>query len=140
MRVVKKKKKKERKKEKEKSTAERSYDSQGHTVSDGRMDPSQNWYQDGSSPSPLPCTALPTPHQNCGNTRSLSRRARPGIEPASSQRLFQVLNPLSHYENLAPHFLASTYDTKPTGKHSKDTDSSITLDVKVAILAFRSGR
>ena len=35
----------------------------------------------------------------CGNTRSLTHWARPGIEPASLQTLCQVLNPLSHNRN-----------------------------------------
>ena len=35
----------------------------------------------------------------CGNAGSLTHGARPGIEPASSWTLCQVLNPLSHNEN-----------------------------------------
>ena len=35
----------------------------------------------------------------CGNAGSLTHRARPGIEPASSQGQHQVLNPLSHNGN-----------------------------------------
>ena len=35
----------------------------------------------------------------CGNMGSLTHKVRPGIKPASSQRLFQVLNPLSHSGN-----------------------------------------
>ena len=38
-------------------------------------------------------------HQAHGNTRSLTLWARPGIEPASSQKLCQVLSPLSQGRN-----------------------------------------
>ena len=40
-----------------------------------------------------------------GNTRSLTHRVSPGIEPTSSQALSQVLNLLSHKENSCPSFL-----------------------------------
>ena len=41
----------------------------------------------------------------CGNaTRSLTHWARPRIEPAPSQRLCQVLNPLSHNGNSSDTF------------------------------------
>ena len=35
----------------------------------------------------------------CGNAASLTHLVRPGIKPESSQRLSQVLNPLSHIGN-----------------------------------------
>ena len=58
-------------------------------------------------------TATPSPSWVCnlcrslrqhqiGNTRSLTHWARPGIEPASSGTLHQVLNPLSHNRNAVP--------------------------------------
>ena len=59
------------------------------------------------------CSCLPTPQTQqrriqatsvtymaaCGNDGSLTHRARPGIEPASSRRQHQVLHPLSHNGN-----------------------------------------
>ena len=50
-------------------------------------------------------TAMPDPspvcnlHCNLRQHRSLTHWARPGIEPTSSQTLYQVLNPLSHNGN-----------------------------------------
>ena len=35
----------------------------------------------------------------CSNTRSLTHWTKPGIEPSSSQRQYEVLNLLSHYRN-----------------------------------------
>ena len=40
--------------------------------------------------------ASPTCHTACGNARSLTHWARPGIEPTSSLSLHQFLNLLSH--------------------------------------------
>ena len=57
------------------------------------------------------CWPMPQPQQHsfwatsatcataCGNAGSLTPWARPGIEPASSQPLYQVLNLLSHNRN-----------------------------------------
>ena len=53
-------------------------------------------------PQPQQCQILVTSAiyaAACGNTGPLIRWMRPGIEPASSQRLCQVLNPLSHSGN-----------------------------------------
>ena len=51
-------------------------------------------------------TAMPDPSHvpatyaaACSNIRSLTHRARPGIEPSSSQTLWQAINPLSHKGN-----------------------------------------
>ena len=41
----------------------------------------------------------------CGNTRSLTQWAKPGIKPASSQTLYRDLNTLSHSENPTSDFL-----------------------------------
>ena len=38
----------------------------------------------------------------CDNTGSLTHRARPGIEPASSWTLCWFLNPLNHNRNSTP--------------------------------------
>ena len=40
----------------------------------------------------------------CGNAGPLTHWLRPGIEPTSSWRPCQVLNPLSHGGNSSPHF------------------------------------
>ena len=45
----------------------------------------------------------------CGNTESLTHWVRPGIEPASSQRYRQILNPLSHNGNSLILFLTSVW-------------------------------
>ena len=39
----------------------------------------------------------------CGNARSLTHWARPGIKPSSSQRQCQILNPMSHNRNSKYH-------------------------------------
>ena len=50
-------------------------------------------------------TAIPDPSHICdpccsfGNARHLTHWGRPGIQPTSSQILYQVLNPLSHNGN-----------------------------------------
>ena len=54
-----------------------------------RSQPQQHWIQ---APSITYAAA-------CGNTRPLTHRARPGIEPISSQRQCWVLNLLSHNGN-----------------------------------------
>ena len=45
-----------------------------------------------------------------GNTRSLTQRARPGIEPESSWTLYCVFNPLSHKRNSWWGFFVNVYD------------------------------
>ena len=47
-------------------------------------------------------TASVTYTAACGNARSLTYWARPGMEPAFSWRLYQVLKPLSHSRNSLP--------------------------------------
>ena len=54
--------------------------------------------------------AVVCPHHSHSNTRSLAYRVRPGIEPVSSQRQHQVLNPLSHNRNAS---MDSFYQKQP---------------------------
>ena len=54
------------------------------------------------TPQPQQClilTAFVTVTTTCGNAKFLTYWVRPGIEPASSRILCQVLNPLSDKEN-----------------------------------------
>ena len=69
-----------------------------------------------------------------GSTRSLTHRARPGIEPTSSWMLCQVLNPLSHSGNSLhvafPVHSRSLVAGVPRGniaesKHSKRTEGRL---------------
>ena len=53
----------------------------------------------------LICAASVTYTEVCGNTRSLSHWARPGIKPISSQRQCHILNPWSHGGNSLKVFL-----------------------------------
>ena len=58
---------------------------------------------------PAYTTAAATQDLSLWHSGSLTHWARPGIEPASSQTLCQVLNPLSHHRNSWLKLLKSVY-------------------------------